>query len=243
MQTNNTNAAVVEEPGAFFGRKDLVSQVTDWIREQILSGAFGVGSELPAEGSLATQLGVSRNVMRESMRNLRMQGLIEISQGRRPRVKPADPIAVTNTLEALLRRSNNSFLHLMQVRVPLEVEIAALAAQHVTPDDLARLAALIEDLKANRSLEEWIDADVAFHQFLAQATGNPIFLLIMDSIRSLLRTFQENTYSHVDTSHAVQGHTNILRAIQRQDSQGARTAMLNHLQDAFQDLSTGTRAA
>lgn len=62
-----------DDPERGFGRVDLVERVAGWIRERIFSGVVVVGAELPSEGALATELGVSRNVIREAMRNLRIQ--------------------------------------------------------------------------------------------------------------------------------------------------------------------------
>ena len=95
-----------------FARVDLVSNVTDWIRREILSGNLSVGNKLPAEGKLADEFGVSRNVVREAMRNLRSMGLIEISQGRAPRVKASDPETAIIAMESLLRDSENRLIHL-----------------------------------------------------------------------------------------------------------------------------------
>ena len=75
-------------------RLDLVQEVTERLREQILAGAFDADRSLPPEGQLGQALGVSRTVIREAMRILAAQGLVEVSQGRTPRVKPADPTHV-----------------------------------------------------------------------------------------------------------------------------------------------------
>ncbi len=226
-----------EKGNGLFARKDLVSQVTDWIRQRIFSGEFQTGSCLSSESALATELGVSRNVMRESMRNLRMQGLIEMSQGRRPRVKAADSVAVAQTLEAMLRGSESSLLHLMQARLVLEPGIAAVAAQTGRTELLKPMADAIDQLQTANNVEDRVNFDVRFHRLLAEVTGNPVLASIMDSIGAMLRSYQEETYSHVDASHAVREHRSILDAISRRDAEGARAAMLNHLQGGFRDLA------
>jgi len=217
-------------------REDLVTQATEWLKQQILDGTFAVGGDLPAEGDLATQLGVSRTVIRESMRNLRIQGLIEISQGRRPRVKPPDSTPAANALEMLIRRSQSTSTHLMQVRIPLETEIAALAAQNRSEEGIVQMAGAIEQLKRAENVEARIVADVAFHRLLSEATGNAVFALIIGSIMPFLQTFQSQTYRNVGVDHAVSGHSEILQAVQRRDPDAARSAMLAHLAIAFQDL-------
>src|SRR5262245_56895654 len=86
-------------------QRALVEQVLEQLRGRILSQDYAAGAELPPEGTLAATLGVSRTVVREAMRILRAQGLVEVSQGRRPRVKPPDSQAAVDTFGMLLQRS------------------------------------------------------------------------------------------------------------------------------------------
>ena len=112
----------------------LVEQTVAVLREQIVSGNFTAGGPLPSQGELCVELGVSRSVIREAMRTLQSQGLIEVSQGRRPTVLPAGPAAAIETLSTLVERSQVSLLQLLEVRQPLEVEIAAKANKaRITP--------------------------------------------------------------------------------------------------------------
>ena len=79
-------------------RTDLVKRVVDQLQEKILGGAFEQNGSLPAESTLAEYLGVSRPVVREAMRVLSAQGLIEVCQGKRARIKSADPQASIDAL-------------------------------------------------------------------------------------------------------------------------------------------------
>src|SRR5436190_8473641 len=104
--------------------QSLVKQAEERLRRQILKR--GPNDLLPSQGELAASLGVSRTVLREAMKHLEAEGLVEIAQGRRIRVKPAGPQASMRTLDAMLRRTDGSLAHLLEVRRPLEGEIAAL---------------------------------------------------------------------------------------------------------------------
>jgi len=120
---------------------DLVSQVIDHLRKEIVSGSCAAGMSLPSEGSLAESLGVSRTVIREAMRSLRSQGLIVMSQGARPRVAEVDLRPTVESLELLLKRSRTTLLQLTEVRRPLESMIARLAAKRVSDTQIAALRA------------------------------------------------------------------------------------------------------
>lgn len=205
----------------------LVKKAEERLRRQILRR--GPNDLLPSQGELAVELGVSRIVVREAMKHLEAEGLIEIAQGRRIRVKPAGPHAAMRTLDAMLRRSDGSLAHLLEVRRPLEGEIAALAASRISPEQLRTLEGTIVDLEALKTLDRRIEADLLFHRTLAEATGNPVFLLLLDTVAGLLRASRIASIGTHGVAAAVEGHREILKAVAGRDPAGAREAMLRHL--------------
>ena len=182
-------------------------------------------------------LGVSRTVLREAMKHLQAQGLVLMSQGKRPRVRPADPQAAVESLDLLLQRSEGSLGHLVEARRPLECEIAGLAAERATPEHVEAAQAAIESLRVAKSLDEQIEADVRFHRVLAQATGNPVFLTLLDTVAGLLRESRRRTIGKHGMGVAVDHHAGILDAIRRRDPAAARAAMGHHLDVNAQHLS------
>src|SRR5689334_3741938 len=94
---------------------DMVMTVLDRLTDHIIEGDFDPNGLLPPEGELAKSFGVSRTVIREAMRSLRAQGLVEVSQGKAPRVKPPDSKATIASLELLLRRNKATHLNLVEV--------------------------------------------------------------------------------------------------------------------------------
>jgi GntR family transcriptional repressor for pyruvate dehydrogenase complex len=217
-------------------RVALVEQVVERLRDGIFTGEFLPGSELPSEGSLATTIGVSYTVIREAMRMLRSHGLVEVSQGRRPRVKPAGPDAVRETLDAMLRRSKSSIRELTELRRPLECEIVVLAAQRATSAEIQRMELAIERQAVAKTLDKQIDADIEFHNLLALASGNVLFGLVLSSVWRLLWESRRQTISRVGTGHALAGHRAILDAIKRHDPETGRQAMRQHIITIVEDL-------
>ncbi len=209
------------------GRLDLVQEVTERLREQILAGAFDADRSLPPEGQLGQALGVSRTVIREAMRILVAQGLVEVSQGKAPRVKPADPTHVFQSITTFLQRADHSMAHLDEVRRHLESSIAALAAERATPLHVAVMEEANRQLIAAATLDQQIKADVRFHTLLAEATGNPIFGLLLEPLAYLLRLSLKQTLSRTGVERAAGGHEKILAAVRRGDPAGARQAMLD----------------
>lgn len=218
------------------GAQTRVSQVTAQLRDQILKGHLASHEWLPSESALAEAMGVSRTVIREAMYNLRAQGLVEVSQGRRARVLANDPTMLINSLDAMLQRSEATIYHLLQLRRPLEGEIAALAAEHATQEDLEKLGGTLDELRVAKTLDECIKADVSFHRYLADASRNPLFALFLDTVRALLVRAQQKTFPLAGVLLTIEGHCRILEAIVARQPVAARQAMMQHLDEAEEAL-------
>jgi DNA-binding FadR family transcriptional regulator len=217
-------------------RFDLVQEVVSRLREQIIAGVFGSNGAIPPEGQLGKSLGVSRTVIREAMRCLAAQGLVEVSQGRQSRVRPADPQTVIDTFNTYLQREDHSLLDLVEVRRPLETAMAALAAERASDADIERLEKSILAQKAARSKAARIEEDICFHDLLAEATGNPVFHLLLKAVGGLMRRSRQETLARTGIDRSLAGHQTILAAVVRHDPEAARQAMLEHLTHAEHDL-------
>lgn len=216
-------------------RTDLVAQVTSDLRRRILEGELPADSELPSESRLAEMFDVSRTVVREAMRNLRGQGLVEVGRGRKPRIKPVGPQPAIEALNAMLRRADGSLLHLLEVRRALESEVAYLAAQRASPTQIEMLAQTNEQLLAAADLEQRISCDWRFHERLAEATNNPLFVLLVRTVGGLFEDLMRRT-AHSDTQVVYAGHARLLKAIRERHADEARRIALDNLESTRRDL-------
>jgi len=191
---------------------------------------------LPAESQLTHAFRVSRPVIREAMQGLRMQGLVEISQGRRPRVKPVSLDNVAQSLDVFVRRSEVSVPHLMDIRLLLEPRIAELTALRRDQTACERLQCSIDVMRQARHRDDQVEQDMQFHRILARATGNPMYEVILEAIAGPLYNSRRTTIGRVGTRNAIQGHIAILSALRKHDPVAARRAMLAHLQLTQHDL-------
>jgi len=210
-------------------RINLVQTVAERLRTQILKQRFGPDGIMPTEWELGELFDVSRTVIREAMRTLSGQGLIEVSQGRVSRVRPADPQAAIYSLQALLCQSQVSLPDLVEARRSLECEIASLAANRATKDQLDRLEQAIAALESAGSPKQQVQADVRFHGLLAEASGNSVFPLILKTLTALLRQSREKSITRTSKRCAVLDHRAILQALRHHRPEAARAAMLKHL--------------
>jgi DNA-binding FadR family transcriptional regulator len=212
-------------------RPDLVALVTDSIKKQILDGIHPPGSILPGQGKLAVTYNVSVNVVREALRNLRSQGLLKVSQGRSPQVRGMTPEASINAFTVMLSHANGSLYHLMESRAPLEIQSATLAAERATPEDMVRIAEAIADMKATHDPEAVARCDRAFHRSLAMATGNPVLLVMIDTLSRLQCHFAQEAHACPKiTEITIVEHSQILEAVRRHDEKAAGRLMRQHLE-------------
>ncbi len=223
-------AAVVEEGD------DLVAVVLDRITNDIVAGRLAIGEALPAEGTLAQSFGVSRTVMREAMRTLRAHGLIRMSRGRRPQVKPPSLQDAVFAIDLLLRRNRASLTNLLEVRRPMESAIAAIAAWRANDEHVRQLEQSIDELTSAPDLPSRVEADSRFHRVLTEATGNPVFVLLLQALDALLQESRAKTLNYSGVDQAVAGHLKIIAAIKDRDATAASQAMLDHLRSAAQDI-------
>jgi GntR family transcriptional repressor for pyruvate dehydrogenase complex len=215
---------------------DLVDEVVQRMRNEIIGGAFSSTGLIPSEGELGTSFGVSRTVIREAMRILGAQGLVEVSQGRQARIKAADPQLVVDAFHTYLQRSEHTLLELIEVRRPLEAAIAALAAERASDAHIAAMKEAIDQHAAGRSLNELTNADVRFHDLLAESTGNHVFQLLLKTVAELMRLSRLATLRNSDNDRVIAGHRAVLDAVERRDPAGARNAMIEHLSTFEKDL-------
>jgi GntR family transcriptional repressor for pyruvate dehydrogenase complex len=215
---------------------DLVREVVLQLRTQIIAGSFDADGKLPPEGQLGQVLGVSRTVIREAMRILAAQGMVEVSRGRLPRIKPVDSQNVVDAFHTYLERSDHSLLDLIEVRRPLEAAIAALAAERATADQIQAMEESIQQLASSRQIRRQVEADLEFHNLLAESTANSVFQLLMKTLAGLMRRSRQKTLAKAGVARSISGHGAVLAAVQLHDPEAARQAMLDHLAEAECDL-------
>jgi GntR family transcriptional regulator, transcriptional repressor for pyruvate dehydrogenase complex len=213
------------------GKISLLDNTVNILQSTILSSGYKPGSILTGEGKLAQNLGVSRTVVREAMRVLEARGLVEIAQGKAPRYRGGDPRAVSASLEVLLKQKDHGVMNLMEVRRHLETQIAALAAERATPEQIEVMQEAIDDLRqADGNLDAMVEADIRFHNLLAEATGNIIFRIILEPLMGLLQAARRQTLTVSGATHPADRHQLILDAVKRHSPNETRDTMAKHLE-------------
>ena len=214
-------------------KERLYQEIVDQIQQQILSGALKPGDQIPAERDLAERFGVSRTAVREAIKSLTEKGLIEVFVGRGTFVTSLSPDRVVESMTLLLRNEPHGVDSLQEARALLEGPTARWAAERRSEAHVARLRALQAELEEEHSMSpRLVDGDTEFHVELARATGNPVLVLLTQTIMGLLRTqrlYREDLDFHVALPAAFARHREIIDAVARGDGERAEHAMIEHL--------------
>ncbi|GAA2412232.1 FadR/GntR family transcriptional regulator [Nonomuraea africana] len=218
------------------GRISLVDAAIGELRQEIMSGAWPVGSKIPSESQLAASLGVSRLSVREAVRVLVHAGLLTTRQGDGTYVTASDESQV-----ALRRRLDRAAaMDIIDVRRGLDLVAARLAATKRTPEDLSRMReALARRVAAGRSVDvdAFADADVDFHLLVAEAAHNPV---LGDLYRSMSEVLRDSVRKDHCMERAVLGsdtsHDELLAAIEAGDVSTAVSVALAILDQQERDL-------
>jgi|WetSurMetagenome_2_1015567.scaffolds.fasta_scaffold88146_2 GntR family transcriptional regulator, transcriptional repressor for pyruvate dehydrogenase complex len=214
-----------------------VEQAVHAVRDYIMDGDLKPGQKLPTETEMAKRIGVSKFSMREALRVLEAQGLIEITQGRRTRVSGPSARPSTEILSLALRRSKSSLLDLAEARESLETAIVRLAALRADIAHLDIMRKTIEDIDRNRGdLELCVQKDLEFHNALVRATGNLVFEWMLAPLAELLRESRRKTILNAGVDRVLDGHRSILEAVADRNPDKAGESMRVHLSMAREDL-------
>lgn len=219
----------------------LVHQAVQAVRDHIRENDLKVGDTLPGEGHFAELLGVSRAVMREAFGALAALRLIDVANGRRARVGAIDGSVMAASLDHAVVTSQVSMSEVWDVRRTLEMRTAMLAAEHRSDEEAARIVALAEAMaEAGDDMEKVAAADVAFHQAIAQASHNALFLQIVRSFAPMMYVAVPAAWRTRTTEDqkamVLARHRALAQAIADRDPDAAVNAMNSHFDRSIDSL-------
>ncbi len=203
------------------------------LREMIHRGELKFGDRLPPERDLAKMLGVSRPTLRAGLRSLAAVGVLQSRQGAGTFVVEADasPALDGNSLQMMASLHGFSNEEMFEARISLEMEIAKLAAERATGEQLAAMSEEVAEMFAALDKpEEYLVHDMRFHQTIAAASGNRILTALMNMVaRILFETRSKTVHRALDLKESAVMHQQIYRAIRDRSPEAARNAMREHL--------------
>lgn len=226
---------VLAAAGVGLGRS-RPADLAEHLRAQIHSGVLGPGDRLPNERDLAAALGVGRITVREAIRTLVEDGYVVSKRGNSGGTYVSDLTAAQEAWTAKVRRDPGWAVDLIEYRKAVEIRAAELAAARCSEDDIAEMAAAIEQGVTPASRTAFRAADHRFHVGMAQASGSA--RLAEAIVRARGELFVPVDLVPFDDHYAqtAEEHGRILDAIRSRDPSAARAAVDSHLEGSLQDF-------
>lgn len=191
------------------------------------------GAKLPPERELARTLGVSRTSLREAIRILTVQGVLEPRPGRGTLINESNPSSLASIMASLLSPGELQARHVMEFRKALEPDIAAAAATRASAVEIQTLDAILARTaeKVARN-EPAVEEDAQFHHALAASTRNPAFVQVVARCMDLIQATRQRVLQTSTRNRASwEGHRRIMEAVRNRDPDAAYAAMLGHLEE------------
>ncbi|MGD9217559.1 MAG: GntR family transcriptional regulator [Desulfobacteraceae bacterium] len=215
--------------------------VAEQIIKNIEAGRLSPGGRLPAQRDLARQLGVGRSSIREAINALVVLGYLEVIQGKGTYIRQRLP-QTDQTMEKLdAALAAGTIFDLMEARLLLESSSASLAAQRAGKSQIRKLTKAVAHLKTNnREYTLFLEADMAFHKAVAEATGNVVICemtkLILEKLVAHHASLKTKRLSAKYRATSIETAARVVEHIRKQDERNASLWMEKHLNAIREEL-------
>jgi|GEM_PF-127409 len=208
-------------------------EIVRQVREAILEGKLHAGDRLPPEKQLLAKFGVGKHTLREAVRALEAMGFISIRKGYGGGavVLEVDMSTTRDSIANFLHFQNVSVRNLSEVRKLIEPYLARLAAECLNQDSLDALEVCNQECREALRLDQNTSShEINFHRILADSSGNPVLILILDFVNNVLTDSKRHLQPGTTFSRQVlEAHERILTAVRARDPEGAEAETRDHV--------------
>jgi GntR family transcriptional repressor for pyruvate dehydrogenase complex len=223
-------------------RRSVPELVEERVLELVRSGELTRGDRLPNEPELARLFGVARSSVRTGLQRLQGLGVVEVNRGRGWFVSGEPGQQATERMRDRMVDHGFDLLDVLETRIALEGEAAALAACRATPgqlDQIAKLSRGHQDVDPDDQ-DALLETDEAFHAAIVEASGNRHLQAMYGTIPPLIADFRRDLYGSPDLmDRSGIDHNQVVVQIRRQDEVGARLTMTSHLMCTYKAALRG----
>lgn len=213
----------------------VYNSIVTQILELIDTGSWKPGQKIPTERELAMDLNVGRSSVREALRILEAMRTIRIIQG--DGVYISDRAKISGGFNRILDivQEDESLADLMEARELIESQIAFLAAERATQDDIKKLEFIIQQQEYNIKQEgDGSEENIQFHMYLSEITDNIVLIQLQNSFLSLAQSvITKQFFIPGRPKESIKQHREIIQAIKDGNSIKAHQSMLAHLKSRY----------
>ena len=215
-------------------KTNLYEEVARNLEEMIVHSADMLGQKLPSEQSLANSFGVSRNVIRESLKLLKERGLVTVRAGGGAYITRPESDTLTSMIARFVAMDGTDDVAVFNMRILLEVESCRLAATRCTDADLDDLERILRDIEIYyEDHARRMELDNRFHARIAELSGNRLLALFVHSMADLImHLIQGAMKSTLNSDSVIPYHSRILAAMRARDVELAASVMKEHLEES-----------
>jgi len=232
----------------------LSGQIAAQIRSALFAGRLTAGERIGSEQSLADRFGVSRMAMRDALRSLEALGIVAIRVGAKGGIYVAlgNPERFADALAVQLKLIGVTVAEIFDAQIAIEVHAAELAAARATPEDIARLSALLAELRAVvqvpagfSDVARFTDLSLRVHEAFVEAAHNRVLAAQFRALRFVLEPLHQRHTTAAVARRVLAGHVAVLACIEAGDAEGARARLQKRLETvrARQLMMRGVAAA
>jgi GntR family transcriptional regulator, transcriptional repressor for pyruvate dehydrogenase complex len=225
------------------GRRTLVDDLVDGLLDDILAGRLKAHDAIPPEADIAKAYDVSRLTVREALKALRAQNILYVKAGRGTFVNPTDNWTGLDAIFKAASHGNGAdqvSVGLIEMRRMVETGAASLAAKRHTPEHARQMEQCIADMKRfyeAGDLDSFVEADIAFHDAVLRASGNPFVRALFAQLGQLLYMTRRETSAVPEIQlHAIEFHQKVMESILSGDAELSRRVMDDHMEQTYRDF-------
>jgi GntR family transcriptional regulator, transcriptional repressor for pyruvate dehydrogenase complex len=210
----------------------VTDEAIEKIKSMIVSGALRAGDKLPREADLAAELGLSRSSLREAVRALALVNILDVRQGDGTYVTSLQVPLLLEALSFIVDfHRDATVLEFLRVRRILEPAATAMAAERITPEQIAELRALLDRLGPHPGVEELVANDLEFHRKIVACSGNAVLCSLLETLSgptTRARVWRGLTQSGA-TERTLSEHRAIVDALAAGEPEVARSWATVHI--------------
>jgi GntR family transcriptional repressor for pyruvate dehydrogenase complex len=218
----------------------LAIRVTDYIFNYIRDNELSAGETLPSELRTSTELNISRGMVREAFCSLEVAGIIAKERGRSPKVGALNSGFLTHLMLHAISTKQISARQILELRSPIEVFAAELAARKRTRSHIQQLRSAALGMRSainNGKSATFVQQDLDFHDLINRASGNPLIELICEamheSMHESMRVGLSQRKDRDGILKIIDTHDAIVTAIEEGNPGVAGALMKKHFDDAL----------
>jgi len=209
-------------------RQNIADIVYRKMLDMVIEGNWKEGDMIPSENELCEAFSVSRNTIRQGIHRLSALGILSSRQGKGTFVQKIDASFYLNLLVPAVFLGDNDSISVLEFMKSIQVESVRIVCRNAKTEDIAALMGYINKMKTTEDYAKYFEHDMAYHFYLAELTGNNLFIKSMDIATKLLHVYLQDIVAFHGSDRSIEQHEGCYKALLERDVDRAVKIMEEH---------------